>query len=300
MKNLPRYALLLLLVQALLVSCEQIRFLEIDEKDPRLVLNGIMSPDLGLWVNVSESAGATTPTAGSYIPVEDAVVDIYQNDALVTSVVENDAGNYYTTDFHPSEGLSYRVEVRSTGVPSVRSGVTIPPRVDITGFDTTVVRTPDRSGGGNFITGETIFYTDIEFVDPPEPGNHYMVGAYYLQNGQYVPLELELEDLDADIYILDGINVIAYRDEGFNGSRKTVRAFFRLTEPEGFKTLVLLRLYSIEEAYFNYMKSYSQNFTILNEDRILYEPVLVSSNIEEGYGIISAISHSSVLFEYEF
>ena len=54
------------------------------------------------------------------------------------------------------------------------------------------------------------------------------------------------------------------------------------------------------EAYFDYMKSYSQNFTILNEDKILFEPVQVSSNIEGGFGIISAVSYSAVWFEYEF
>ena len=292
--------IILLLGQVFLVSCEQIRFLEIDEKDPSLVLNGIMSPGLGLWVNISESTGATTPTANSYTPVLDAVVEIFQDDTLVTSVVENESGNYYTTDFHPLEGLSYQVEVRSYGLPPVRASLTIPPRVEITALDTTVVRIPDQSAYGSYARGETIFYTDIAFVDPPETGNHYMVGAYYYKNDQYFPLSLELEDLDADIYILDGINVIAYKDEGFNGGRKTVRASFRLNEPEGFQTVVLLRLNSIEEAYFDYMKSYSQNFTILNEDKILYEPVLVSSNIEDGFGIISAVSHSSVLFTYEF
>lgn len=300
MRLLSASTILLSLSLVLLVSCEQVRFLEIEEKNPRLVLNGIISPELGLWVNVSESAGATTPTARSYVPVEDAVVEIYQDDAMVTRVVENNAGNYYTTDFHPPEGQSYQIEVRSTGTPSVRAGVRIPPRVEITGLDTTVVRTPDQWNGGFFIPGEAIFYTDIEFTDPPEAGNHYMIGAYYYENEQYFPIGLELEDLDADIYILDGIHIIAYKDEGFNGSRKTVRASFRLMKPEGFRTAILLRLYSIEEAYFDYMKSYSQNFTILNEDKILFEPVLVSSNIEDGYGIISAVSHSSVLFEYEF
>ena len=299
--RLPAASFILpLLGLAFLVSCEQVRFLEIEEKDPRMVLNGIMTPGLGLWVNVSESTGATTPTASSFIPVEDAVVKIYQDDALVESVAENDAGNYYTTDFHPSEGSSYQVEVRSPGMQPVRASVRIPPRVEITGLDTTVVCMPDRSGGGMYNQGETIFYTDIAFADPPETGNCYMIGAYYYENDQYFPLELELEDLDADIYILDGIDVIAYRDEGFNGSRKTVRASFRLTKPEGFSTAVLLRLYGIEEAYFDYMKSYAQNFTILNEDKILFEPVMVSSNVEGGYGIISAVSHSSVLFGYEF
>jgi hypothetical protein len=291
MRSLSRYMFLLLLGPALLMSCEKVRFLEIDDKDPRLVLNGIMSPGLGLWVNVSESTGATAPAAESYVPVEDAVVEIYRNDTFVTSIVENDAGNYFTTDFHPLEGHPYQIEVRSTGITPVRASVTIPPRVEIAAYDTTVVRMADR---------ETIFYTDIEFVDPPEPGNHYMIGAYFHKYDQYFPIALELEDLDADIYILDGIDVIAYKDEGFNGSRKTIRASFRLYEEDGVRTTVLLRLYSIEKAYFDYMKSYAQNFTILNEDKILFEPVQVSSNVEGGFGVISAVSHSAVHFEYEF
>lgn len=289
-----RYKTSLLIILAgsiWLVSCEQVRFVEIDDKEPKLVLNGIMSPDLGLWVNVTESTGATTPLAKSFVPVEDATINIYRLDLLVTTVTENDRGNYFTTGFQPAEDSTYQIEVSADGIAPVQTRVSIPRKVEIAEFDTTVV---------SIHPGEFIFYTDIVFYDPPETGNHYMLGAFYLENDQLVPLRVEIEDLDANIYINDGINVVAYSDENFNGTRKEIKAFFQMNWSPGSGAMILLRLYSIEKAYFEYMKSYSQNFTILNEDMILYEPVMVSSNIEDGFGIISGVSHSSVYFSYEF
>jgi hypothetical protein len=289
-----RYKTLLQIILAFsisLLSCEQIRFIEIDEADPKLVLNGIMSPALGLWVNVSESKGATTPLAQSFIPVEDAIINIYNQDELLTTVSENNQGNYFTSDFHPVEGNTYRIDVDANGIAPVQTQISIPRKVEIAEFDTTVV----------FVhPGEYIFYTDIAFMDPPETGNYYMLGAFYVENERLVPISVDIEDLDANIYIHDGINVVAYSDENFNGGRKAINSHFHMYWPPGSSTTILIRLYSIEKAYYEYMKSYSQNFTILNEDMILYEPVLVSSNIEGGFGIISGVSYSSVAFTYEF
>ena len=75
---------------------------------------------------------------------------------------------------------------------------------------------------------------------------------------------------------------------------------FRGQNKEGFETRILIALYSIEEEYFKYLKTYSQNFTVLNDGGLLYEPVQVSTNVDGGYGIVSAVATSYVLIDYTF
>ena len=127
-----------------------------------------------------------------------------------------------------------------------------------------------------------------------------MLGAYLQENEQRYPLKLDTEDLDMNVYISDGMGILACHDENFNGKEKEFHVRFRLAGSEGFQARFTLSLYSIEKEYFDYLKSYSQNFTVLNSDMILFEPVLVSTNIDQGYGIIAAVAESSVQFEYEF
>ena len=103
-----------------------------------------------------------------------------------------------------------------------------------------------------------------------------------------------------NIYISDGMDVLAWNDENFNGQTKEFTIDFGLAQQKGFETRIFIELFSIEKEYFNYMKSYSQNFTILNDDALIYEAVNVASNIEGGYGIIAAVSSSSVSFDYTF
>ena len=300
MKHLHRTIVAILLTGILMASCEEIKFVEINDYNKKLVLNGILEPDLGLWVNVTESVSATTRFANSFKPVEDALVCIYYSDSMVTYITENDRGNYLTTGFHPLEGETYRIEVTAGGLPTVASTVSIPQMVEIVDYEFTTIEMPDHYGEDYYNEGEVIFFTRITFIDPPEEGNHYMLGAYYLEEERYIPLQLDIEDMDVNVYILDGIGVVACNDQNFNGNEKELTATFRMSKPDGFNTVILLTLYSIEKSFFDYLKSYSQNFTVLNEDMILFEPVEVSTNIREGFGIISGVTSSAVTFEYEF
>jgi len=283
----------------LLASCEQVMFIDISDNDPKLVINGIVSHGSGMWVNVTESVGATKPEITSFVPVEDATVRVFHGDALVATITENNTGNYFSSEFVPLQGESYDIEVEAEGLPVAGSFIEIPGLVEITGYDTsTLVRPGFFNNQG--ASKEVDFFLDLSIDDPEEPGNYYMLGAYLQENEQRYPLNLDTEDLDMNVYISDGMGILACNDENFNGKEKVFQVRSRLAGPEGFQALITISLYSIEKEYFDYLKSYSQNFTVLNSDMILFEPVLVSTNIDHGYGIIAAVSESSVQFKYVF
>ncbi len=281
-----------------LVSCEKTMYVDLPGDKTKIVMNGILSPESGLWLNVSESVSATTPVANSFIPITDATVDYYQNDILITSIIDNNTGNYSETDFIPLVNNEYKIIVNAPGLPEARAVVTVPDPVKILDFDTTtVIRKFDIY---NSIHYEVDFFVNFSIEDPDTIFNHYMLGIYYLENDAYHPLQGETDDINMNIYIKDGIEVLAWDDQNFNGQTTEFTVKFNMNYYEGFKTVFLVTLYSIEEDYFKYLKSYSQNFTVLNDDPLLFEAVQVSSNINNGYGIIAAVSSSSFSFYYSF
>ncbi len=280
-------------------ACEKSMFIDVSEDESKLVLNGIISPGSGIWLNVSESIGVSSALIKSYIPVENATIRIYNDDLLVTSITENDAGNYFSTGFSPHIGASYRILVDAAGYPTASSMVKIPDRVEIIDFDTSsFIR--NQYIHDQRISREIEFYLKYTILDPAEIPNYYMLGAYYLENGTYESVQLETEDLGMNIYIKDGVDILAWNDCNFNGTPREFDIRFRLYNDEGFETEIVVTLYSIEKVYFDYLKTYSQNFTVLNDDMLLFEPVLVATNIEGGHGIIAAVSSSSIRFNYTF
>ncbi len=302
MNNTLKLLIKTLLTAGLMIvlpACEKTIFVELEDTYPRVVMNGLLTPNYGLWLNVSASVPCSEPSSTSYKPVTGAIAQYYQGDDLIASIISsNQSGDYYATDFKPLPGQEYRITVASYGMPEASAVVTVPFPVSITGFDTAVVINHIESIYGSY--DETQFFVDLSIPDPEYIQNYYMLGLFYLENGQYLPLEAYTEDINMNIYIQDGLGILAWNDQNFDGQAIDFTINFHLVKEAGFETDFRIILYSIEEAYFKYLKTYSQNFTILNEDALLFEPVQVSSNIAGGYGIIAAYSSHTVSFGYTF
>jgi len=283
----------------ILVSCEQTMFLQLPDENRKIVVNGILSPDFGLWLNLSESVSISQPNSSSFVPITDARIDYYDNNILIKSIENNNEGDYYETDFKPQTNTDYKMIVTAEGMPEASILVNIPTPVEIIDYDTTTIL--KNTYHYNDVTYyETDFYLDVSFKDPDTLGNYYMLGIYYWENNEYHALEVDTEDLNMNIYIKDGIEILAWNDENINGQTKEFSVNFNLYQYEGFQTRFLVYLYSIEKVYFKYLKSYSQNFTILNEEALLSESVQVYSNVNGGYGVLAGVSSSVVFFDYTF
>lgn len=269
------------------------------DQEPKIVMNGIISPDMGLWLNLTRSVSPSEPTATSYKPITNGTITYFTSDSLLHTISLNSSGNYYDTTYQPEPGLPYHIEVDVPGLPQASACVTIPDPVPFYEVDTTVVIREDGTINNAYHT-EIDFFVEFSIEDPGSVTNHYMLGIYYLDQGKYYPLNAETENLNMNIYIKDGIKILAWDDQEFNGQTGVFTVFFRLSQPDDFETRFRCVLYSIDDDYFKYLKSYSQNFTVLNEDALLFEAVPVFSNIDGGYGIIAAISSDVRTFDYQF
>ena len=288
-----------ILATLFLGSCERTLFIDVSETEPKIVMNGILSPNSGLWLNVSESSGTSTPIVTSFEPVEDATVRVFLDSDLELSITENNRGNYFSSEFRPLVDEMYEIRVSAEGMPEASTMVTIPHRVEISGFDTsTVVRFQEYYN--QVLYKNVDFFLNFSFQDPANSDDYYMLGVYYLENDEYHSLQVETEDLVMNIHIKDGVEVLAWEDNSFNGETREFDVRFNMQNYEGFETRIVVSLYSIQEDYFDYLKTYSQNYTVLNDDGLLYEPVQVSSNITGGYGVVAAVAISEVIIGYTF
>ena len=283
----------------LLGSCEKTLFIDVSETEPRIVMNGILTQNSGLWLNVSESTGTSTPAIKSFIPTENATVQILKNDQLLTTITENSSGNYHSMEFNPLVDQAYEIRVNAEGMPDATTIVSIPDRVEISDFDTSTV-VLNQNNYNQIVYKEVNFFLNFSISDPGDRWNYYTLGVYYLENNTYYPLQVDTEDLVMNIYIKDGVEVLAWDDNTFNGEKRSFNVRFGGQNHEGFETVILVQLYSIQEDYFDYLKTYSQNYTVLNETGLLYEPVEVSTNITGGFGIVAAVATSSITFNYTF
>lgn len=281
------------------VSCEKSIFIDTQDHEPKIVMNGIISPDVGLWLNLTRSISPSEPKATSFKPITNGTVTYFNPDSLLNIISLNSAGNYYDTTCKPAPGLLYQIQVDAPGLPPASVQLTIPDPVPIHAFDTTVVIREEGNINNGYHT-EIDFFVEFSIEDPGPATNHYMLGIYYLDQGKYYPLKADTENLLMNIYIKDGIDILAWDDKEFNGQTGNFTLFFRLSQPDGFETRFRFVLYSIDGDYFKYLKSYSQNFTVLNEDALLFEAVPVYSNVDGGYGIVAAFSSDVRTIDYRF
>jgi hypothetical protein len=274
-------------------------FVDVQNSNERIVMNGIMTPNYGLWLNLSTSISPADPPETSFKPIINGEVNYFIEDSLINTIIENSSGNYYDTSYLPQVGRSYQIVVDAPGLPQARATVTMPAPVEFEEFNAEII-VRQKGDVYNGYKNEVDFFVNFTLDDPGYIKNYYMLGAYYLKDGQYYAVKADTEDINMNIYIKDGIDILAWTDHEFNGQTGDFTVSVRLFEPVGFVTRLRFVLYSIEECYYKYLKSYSQNFTVMNEDAFLFEAVPVFSNIEGGYGVVAAATSDVRSFEYTF
>jgi hypothetical protein len=298
--NLSKLKLFLFigLYYLLLASCEKTSFMELPYEPQKMVINGIMTPDYGFWINLVKSAHVYNMSENRFEKVNSATIDYYENGNLIKSVTGSGNGDYYETDFKPQAGNEYKFIVNAAGLPETSTIVHIPKPVEIIEFDTTT----NFIGSYYYDTAlrkEIDFNINLKFDDPDSIENYYMLGAAYWEDGAYRTIEADCNDICINTYTRGELNILACSDNYFNGETKELAIKLNVQHYEGFGTRFRIIFYSIEEEYFKYLRTYAQNHDADTES-IIYQEVMVSSNIEGGLGIMAAVSSSVIHFDYIF
>lgn len=322
------YIVLFAFLLFLLTDCENDK-INIPDTGRKLVINGLITTNSLFNVRISKSYFYNAHADVSFDSLNNARVFIYSNNICLDSLhlIKNYfpdrffySSNYWSNKILPFSGEEYRIEVKAPGLPDAWASITVPNLVNIESVDTTrflVEPNPNYPENSN-----VRFKCRINFSDPGNKVNYYLVRVSRFSRHEWWTENVDIRIISEDplveqklALIGDEVYAIAFTDKVINGEKYGLQFNIDANEiglpftdnrvkMDGipiplYKTVIYFRLYSISEEYFWYIKTlnlYKKNFS-----NPLTEPVLMYSNIQNGYGIFAAaaVSSDSLVFDFQ-
>lgn len=304
-KNLKYILPAILLISA----CTKEINMEIKDNEKKLVVNGVFNVGGPVSVTVSKSKGMLEKS--SIETIDNAEIKLYENGVFVTNLdtlstiwsfnynydqiedVDTVFRNtYYSKDFVVETGKSYSIEISAPGIDNkAQVDIKVPNLVPIIRIDTLTMKTDEWSQYLQF---------DMLISDPLNEENFYIITlesifswTWYDEFGEmHTEVSKNIEYLETDDVVLNNSNFdyesgLIFNDRLFNGRNQNIK-FRKNYYTSGQHTNYLVILQSISEDYYNYLVS-----SILyrsGEGNPIAEPVSVTSNVKNGFGIVTAVN----------
>lgn len=287
----------------------------------RITINGLIGTDSLLNVQIGRSAYINDLTGISHSLIEDldsAEVKIFEHNKDIDSLFHVppfylynmrsvfNTGNYRSKNIFPEPGKIYEIQVTVNHLPIARGTISIPALVEILKVDTARITLEP----GTYYNSNEGFICNIEFTDPSEESNYYILDIREKITRNRILNNNNLEFSCSDPIIEERLNGgegnvgIAFSDKLIDGQKHILPVIIKRESigvvTSGLSQTVCFRLYSITEDFFRYIHDlniYSKNF-----GSPFFEPVMMYSNILNGYGMIAgaAISSDSIVFPLLF
>ncbi len=319
-------------------SCQKTLNIEVEDKEKKIVINGILYPDSIVKVNISRGLGVLEEDTGNSQFLNKATAKLYENNNYIETLVFDSIGFYHSTII-PDVSKNYKLEVESDGLEKAVGTAEFIKSVPFTISDmeyfivdsTVTITTTSRQNWDEIFEPFDTTYQDVVFncklniEDPASEQNFYIIEAYsynfstgysyssfedaegnvYEEEGIYMK-ESEFNNLYAYYYIENNNNLI--ENSTFYGNRVSI------LQDELFNGQTLNLNLDIYFTTFDlqpiYIKIYSIPKDYINyvksEDKYYQangnpfaQPVNVFSNIENGFGIFTAFGlHEQVINLY--
>jgi len=305
------------------VSCESVLFIELDEAEKLIVVNGMLATDSTAAVQVSRTRHILDNAAVE--PLNNAIVKLYEEDRKVGEMSYTENGWFVLDGFLPSAGKTYSLEVEHDGLPSVKAYTDIPHAVKIQSLDTLYVdREINQSGvfdAGYSYRQERLEY-DMSIIDPAGEDNYYLLSAmidrswtewrdttvkvvdslyyggkwnYFLEDSTYTVTDIfhrtEYPYMNSDDIVMEASTShgLLFSDRLFDGKSYSFRGYFhewdlRTAEPAP----ITFYLRTISESCFKYLVSREKHYNTKQD--YLAVPVIVYSNVQDGTGFLGGYS----------
>lgn len=299
-------------------ACESVLFIELEESDRMIVVNGALGSDSIVSLQVSRTRHILDNAP--LVPLENAEVRLYRGGDMLERLSYSGNAVYRSGSIRASAGERYAIEVECPGYPAVTSSCEIPEPVKIAALDTfTVV---EETSTPYYSESMKVMQVDLTIDDPPGTGNYYMVDVegdlsrtewydttvvyvdslyhngewhYYVNDTTYQltriirytdRVSVGSRDLIVEATTQDGI---LFSDQLIDGKRYSVRLFtYAQYLGSADSARISFRLHSISESYYRYLKSRQKHYE--TRDNYLAVPVIVYSNIESGTGFFGGYS----------
>ncbi len=290
----------IIIIAISLMGCEVVVDVDIPIKPASITVNSVINPDSTVTAFLSASQHVLSDE--QFMPLEGATVDLFEDGEYVETLapVKNRADfTFYKGQSFPKPGYSYRLEVSKNNFKTVRAETVLPH------CNGAITEISYREAVGEYSHGEYIFTVTLD--DPPGP-NYYQVGLYapfFILEYDQEAEEMVITDtvysqqyLQSDDPIFSDAGYfgqeLTFSDALFEGKSAKVscRTYlpyyydFPVSEME-----VIVTLREVSEPLFNYQITADLQNSL--EGDPFAEPVPVSNNVENGYGVFGGYSQKS-------
>ncbi|MDR2815839.1 MAG: DUF4249 domain-containing protein [Proteiniphilum sp.] len=318
-----------------LLSCEKEIEFKGQETDPMLILNGFLTPDSAVAVHLSKSR-FIFDTNQTFSFIENANVELFVNGAPYETLRHAGGGSYRGT-YMPKERDAIAVHASAGGFEPVKAETIIPAAPSIELADSTIalewlklydqyesnpeegfvsliqtnniklrLKEPENEKNGYFIKVNKTFYNNdgYNFTQPEDVdvksilkgnvsgGTGNIFDFIDEDEWDYSPVKnlfsddlINGQDVFLDFKLVDNIKTIPVKDENIPDDN--------LVENEQENTICLS---SMSEEYYRFVISSTKAET--SNDNPFSEPVQVTSNVENGAGILG--SYTTATYTYKF
>jgi len=308
-----------LIVAAFLSACEKEIKFSGDEVKTQLVLNGLLTPDSTVKINLTESRFFLDD--GLLKNIDNATVTLWKDGSKIENLSNIGEGNYVGTTI-PEAGDNLRITASCEGFNPVDCSTGIVKPTPIISADT--VNFKEEKGYYSDIDSSsyylmTNFDLNITFKDPVVISNYYTINIYmkyYFSNGDSLVLLVDYDSDDLvfqkgnDLNFLGNDNTIIstlFNDELFEGKEYKLKIKPKYPvgiyigknpyypDEEGSELIhseISVELQSLSYEYYMYLKTREAKSNMSGFEESFSEPVQIYTNINGGIGILGSYSSS--------
>jgi len=300
-KNKLSAALLVLsLLTKITSGCTRDIDYELAYPGDRLVINGVISPQSIVSVNISRS-NAPSGEAPPELSVTNATVMLYENALLIEKLTYRQKGQYESASgFKPQPGKQYSLQVTAPGLPPAETTPAIVP-------DEFMLESYTHRAGlkSYYNPTQPAAEVDITFRDAAGTVDYYRIEVVGLYNNEPLYpnswLVGDTRDVKHPCTNITKSGVI-YRDNCFSGTSyrsiiglETRRLITEQGNPDFIEVdsqKLRIRLQRISADYYRYLESADFDPGI---ELAFFEPTFLYSNIKGGLGIWGAANEKDII-----
>lgn len=276
--------LCLLFLVSILFGCDDMSMtinLSLPEHEPLLVVNATAEADNNIKVYITNSIDPLSSDFFEYI--DDAVV-LLKGEQLLDTLMFDSIKGYYLSNEVLEAGRNYQIEVNHSDFSTVFSEVYVPYAVQILAAELGAISDYFRA-------------FEFKIEDPLAEDDFYLlrmkgyVEGYGWEGLWFESSEPSFDNKDFWEESFDGRKIL-FNDQLFNGTNKTFYMDIDFWEELDSVKIVL---HTVSESFYKYHMSRRLQNQNGPSEILGAEPVVVYSNIQNGFGIFSATAKADFI-----
>ena len=206
-----------------IISCEKVIPFDENQTTPKMVVNGIFQSDTTWRIHVSSSKSVID--SASFNNVVNASVLIEDDNGNIIDVLAHDTNGFYIGNTIPQANFTYNLSIIHPTLDDITSRNEVPSIINLIGIDTAT----------SYSNGEKYLDLTVNFEDPVDASNYYLVETYVIGLGLEIEngdtLESEIDTSRAFMLLNDEVfqdGGSPWKDQGlfndllFNGQTKSL------------------------------------------------------------------------------